>query len=57
MTVLFCVFRYISAGTIENRIVELQEQKLELADGILNKAQKKNGTGLNIAEMRQLFGV
>ncbi|CAG7837389.1 unnamed protein product [Allacma fusca] len=51
------IHRYISKGTIEERVVELQKTKLELADGILNNAQKKSATGLNIVDMRKLFGV
>ena len=42
---------------MEERVMELQKKKLELADGILNSAGKKNGGGLRLEEMKQLFGI
>jgi SNF2 family DNA or RNA helicase len=40
---------------MEERVVELQRQKLELAAGLLSNSKKAAGGGLNIKEMRQLF--
>jgi transcription termination factor 2 len=51
------IHRYISQGTIEEKVVELQKSKLDLAEGILNSTQRKTGAGLAIGEMKKLFGV
>lgn len=51
------IYRYISSNTMEARVMELQAEKLALADGILNGAGKKDGGGLKIDEMKRLFGL
>ncbi|CAL8093321.1 unnamed protein product [Orchesella dallaii] len=46
--------RYITKGTIEARVMQLQAEKLDLADGLLNNTKKSN-TGLSMHQMRLLF--
>ncbi|ODM96360.1 Transcription termination factor 2 [Orchesella cincta] len=47
--------RYISKGTIEGRVMQLQAMKLDLADGVLKNTKKTNNKGLSIHQMRLLF--
>ena len=48
--------RYCTNETIESRVLELQNKKLELANGLVTGASTKGtGAGLGIAEMRKLF--
>ncbi|CAL8115364.1 unnamed protein product [Orchesella dallaii] len=49
------VRRYIVQNTIETRVTDLQNQKLELADGILNNTKNGKGAGLSLANIRRLF--
>jgi len=42
--------------TMEERVLELQREKLELASGLLTTKTNKGG-GLNINEMRKLFAL
>jgi SNF2 family DNA or RNA helicase len=43
--------------TVEARVLALQEQKINLADGLLDATKKTSGAGLNAADMRMLFGL
>jgi SNF2 family DNA or RNA helicase len=47
------IFRFIIKGTVEERILELQEKKKKLAEGVLNKNQIF--TRLNVDDLVQLF--
>ncbi|ODM94785.1 Transcription termination factor 2 [Orchesella cincta] len=47
--------RYISQDTIEQRVLELQDMKLDLAEGVLNNTKKSSNGGLTIQQMKLLF--
>lgn len=49
------VKRYIARDTVEDRILDIQGVKLDLANGLLNSANKRGRGGLNIRQLRQLF--
>jgi transcription termination factor 2 len=51
--------RYITTGSIEDRILDLQQMKKDLADGVLNSNKKKGakGGGLSVEQMKHLFEV
>ena len=51
------IHRYVSENTMEQRVMELQLKKLELANGLLSNSKKNSGGGLSIVEMRQLFAI
>ena len=38
-------------------MLQLQDAKLQLAEGVLSNAQMKTGPGLSVGELRKLFGV
>lgn len=48
-------FRYIAKETVEDRIRDLQNIKIDLADGVLNSTKMPKGGGLSIAHLRTLF--
>ena len=42
-------------GTVEEKIMALQEKKLKLADGVLTGAKRKGGNKLTTEELMSLF--
>lgn len=48
-------FRLIATGTIEQRVVALQEKKMELAATVLDGAASKKMMKLSMQDMRYLF--
>lgn len=51
------VHRLLIEGTVEDRIVQLQEQKKMLVDAALSERGASNISRLNVAELRNLFGL
>jgi len=51
------VRRFIVNDTIESRILLIQNDKLNLADGVLNSAKTGKGMGLGLADLKILFDV
>ncbi|KAL1871984.1 hypothetical protein VTK73DRAFT_1814 [Phialemonium thermophilum] len=51
------VHRVLVKGTVEDRIVELQERKRALVDAALDEGENKNLGRLSLQELRYLFGV
>lgn len=51
------VHRLLIAGTVEDRIVALQEHKKMLVDAALSEKGAKSVSKLNVAELRNLFGL
>jgi transcription termination factor 2 len=49
------VHRFVTVGTVEERITELQKRKLELASGILTGAQNVAAKGLTLEDLKMLF--
>ncbi|KAK0419817.1 hypothetical protein QR680_014339 [Steinernema hermaphroditum] len=49
------IHKFICKDTIEQRVLELQKKKLELADGVLEGAGSKKLTKLNINDLKFLF--
>ena len=49
------VHRFVTVGTVEERITELQKRKLELASGILTGAQNVAAKGLTLEYLKMLF--
>lgn len=50
-------FRFIVENTVEKKIIELQEKKLQLADGILSGAKHQTSNRLTLEDMKTLFNV
>ncbi|KAK2602841.1 hypothetical protein N8I77_009346 [Diaporthe amygdali] len=51
------VHRLLIAGTVEDRIVALQERKKMLVDAALSEKGAKSVSRLDVAELRNLFGL
>lgn len=51
------VHRLLISGTVEDRIVQLQEQKKMLVDAALSEKGAANVSKLNVAELKNLFGL
>lgn len=51
------VHRLLVAGTVEDRIVQLQEKKKMLVDAALSERGAANVSKLGLAELRNLFGL
>ncbi|RAL07409.1 DEAD/DEAH box helicase [Aspergillus homomorphus CBS 101889] len=51
------VHRIVVAGTVEDRILELQDQKRELVEGALDEKASKNISRLDARQMRHLFNI
>ncbi|GAB0090596.1 Transcription termination factor 2 [Sergentomyia squamirostris] len=51
------VYKYVTVNSIEERIVELQKKKLEMARNVLTGAKRTSGGGLTIADLRVLFSM
>ena len=51
------VHRLLIAGTVEDRIVTLQEKKKKLVDAALSERGAANVSRLNVADLRNLFGL
>ncbi|XP_063860938.1 transcription termination factor 2-like isoform X2 [Scylla paramamosain] len=51
------IHRFIVENTVEKKIIELQEKKLQLADGILSGAKHKTSNKLTLEDMKTLFNV
>lgn len=51
------VHRLLIEGTVEDRIVQLQEQKKMLVDAALSERGAANISRLNVGELRNLFGL
>lgn len=51
------VHRLLISGTVEDRIVQLQEQKKMLVDAALSEKGAANISKLNVAELKNLFGL
>lgn len=51
------VHRLLIPGTVEDRIVRLQEQKKMLVDAALSERGAANISRLNVSELRKLFGL
>ncbi|KAG6355977.1 hypothetical protein INS49_015362 [Diaporthe citri] len=51
------VHRLLIEGTVEDRIVQLQEKKKMLVDAALSERGAANISRLNVAELRNLFGL
>ncbi|XP_057368862.1 transcription termination factor 2-like [Daphnia carinata] len=49
------VHRMVTQGTVEERILQLQQQKLAMANGILTGAAKLATKGLTIDDLKMLF--
>lgn len=49
------VHRLVTTGTVEERIVQLQKQKLDMASGILTGAAKISTKGLTLEDLKLLF--
>lgn len=49
------VHRMVTEGTVEERILKLQEQKLAMANGILTGAAKLATKGLTLDDLKMLF--
>lgn len=49
------VHRMVTVGTVEERILQLQQQKLAMANGILTGAAKLATKGLTIDDLKMLF--
>ncbi len=49
------VHRMITQGTVEERILQLQQSKLAMANGILTGAAKLATKGLTIDDLKMLF--
>jgi len=53
MTFLIC--RYICPDSFESQVINLQDEKLHLAQEVLSSVKKTSGGGLTINDMRKLF--
>lgn len=51
------VHRVLVEGTVEDRIIELQERKRALVDSALDEGESRNLGRLNVRELGHLFGV
>ncbi|GAB0094966.1 Transcription termination factor 2 [Sergentomyia squamirostris] len=51
------IYKFVTAGSIEERIIVMQQKKTELADSVLTGVNKGKGSGLNIADLRMLFNM
>ncbi|TGU92120.1 DEAD/DEAH box helicase, partial [Mesorhizobium sp. M00.F.Ca.ET.186.01.1.1] len=51
------VYKFISLGTIEERIDEMMERKLSLSQQIVSSSQEAWITELSTAELRELFAL
>lgn len=49
------IHRLVTTGTVEERILQLQQQKLAMANGILTGAAKLTTKGLTIDDLKMLF--
>lgn len=53
----YLCFRFIVENTVEQKIIELQEKKLQLAEGILSGAKHTSSNKLTLDDMKSLFNV
>jgi len=49
--------RFLCERTLEQRILGIQANKLEMADGLLNGAKKTGGSGLTIQDLKRIFDI
>jgi len=51
------VHRFLVENTVEEKISELQQKKLELAEQVLSGAKRTGGNTLSLHELKSIFGV
>lgn len=49
------IHRFLCEATVETRILQLQQKKLDLADGILSGAKRANSNKLTLDDLKTLF--
>ncbi len=49
------IHRMITTGTVEERILQLQKKKLDIANGILTGAAKIAAAGLSLDDLKMIF--
>jgi len=49
--------RFLCEQTLEQRILGIQADKLDMADGLLNGAKKTGGTGLTVQDLKRIFDI
>lgn len=51
------IFRFVVENTVEQKIVDLQKKKLQLADDVLSGAKRSTTNKLTLDDMMSLFDV
>ena len=51
------IHKFLCEDTIERRILDLQEKKLALADGVLTGAKRVNSNKLSLDDLKTLFSM
>lgn len=51
------LFRFVVENTVEEKILDLQQKKLQLADDVLSGAKRTAGNKLTLEDMKTLFDV
>ncbi|MEC9073462.1 MAG: C-terminal helicase domain-containing protein, partial [Myxococcota bacterium] len=49
------VYKLVAEGTVEDKIIELQQSKRELFDAVVGSEQTVAGSGLTMADIRGIF--
>ena len=52
-----CYFRFVVEGSVEERILQLQEKKLGLANDVLTGAKRTGANKLSFDDLKMLFQV
>ena len=51
------IHRFVVENTVEEKIIELQKKKLQLAEDVLSGAKRTSGNKLTLDDLKQLFNV
>ena len=54
---LIALFRFVVEGSVEERILQLQEKKLSLASEVLTGAKRTGANKLSFDDLKMLFQV
>ena len=57
MSQLYCIIRFVVEGSVEQRILQLQEKKLNLANDVLSGSKRTGANKLSLEDLKMLFQI